>query len=144
VSTPAEPDFSTPVRWQFIDPRTGETWTVPLNPREMGSPHTKRSLTYKTTTGGPGTGRVVIFERIREPQPWEFSGAIITKDHYDKLLYWSQKPNVITIKDHYGRNWLVLLEEFAPTPKRSVGKPWRHEYTMRGTVFPPPTGGLRL
>lgn len=124
-------------RWVFTDPYTNETYTVPLNPREMTSPFADLNISQRHTTAVDG--RALLFEGSSPPANWQFSGAILDANHYAALLAWKEKRRRIRITDHYGRQIEVLLVSFNPTPKRSLGKPWRHEYTMDALVLAKPT-----
>lgn len=122
------------LRWKFKDLKTNEVWTVPLNPDNMTSPYPQRKYVYNSTTAGPA-GTTVTHEAHSDPVSWQFSGQILDRDHFDKLLYWSRKKNRIQITDHYGRIFIVLLDQFNVLPKRAYGKPWRHTYTMTASVY---------
>jgi hypothetical protein len=126
-------------RWQFHDPYASpaETWTVPINPREMDSPFFAKNVTSRVTTAV--NGQALMFEGAAEPHEWTFSGAILTAEHYAELKRWVDKNNRVRITDHFGRTLEVYLLAFAPTPKRSLGKYWRHEYTVRALVTKSPT-----
>lgn len=129
------------LRWQFYDPVLNETYTVPLNPNKMTSPWAERKFVYRTTTAGRG-GANVIYEARADLAQWQFSGSVFDQAHHDSLLEWSNKANTCFITDHYGRVFKVLFVKFDPTPKPTYGKPWRHDYTMTVSVFPPAGGPM--
>lgn len=124
-------------RWIYTDPYVPETYTVPINPREMGSLFAEKPVTSRQTSARDG--QALLFEGSAPPAPWTYSGTILDSAHYAELLRWSQKGNRITITDHYGRVIPIYLVRFDPTPKRSMGKPWRHEYTMSALVLGAPS-----
>jgi hypothetical protein len=124
-------------RWVFSDPYASETWTVPINPREMDSPFFEKNVSTRVTTAV--NGRVLLQEGSPQPREWSFSGAILTAEHYAELKRWVEKRNRITITDHFGRIIECYLLHFDPQPKRSLGKYWRHDYTVRALVTKAPT-----
>lgn len=124
-------------RWTLHDPVLHETYEFPLNPRSMGSIHRPRNITARTTTAVDGQS--LVTEGNAPPHTWTFEGAILTPEHYADLLTWSQKPYRVTLTDHFGRSFDVVLQNFDTTPKRAVGRYWRHEYTMTGLIVSTPT-----
>jgi hypothetical protein len=131
------------LRWKFYDPLLDETYTVPMNPKEMTSPWPERKFLYRTTTAGRN-GANVIYEGRADLAQWSFSGTVLEQDHYDALKRWSEKPNACYIWDHFGRPFKVLFHHFDPKPKMTYNHRWRHDYTMTVAVFPPATGPMRL
>lgn len=118
------------VRWVFAD--STESWTVPINPDQMDSPHTTRDV--QAANGGvkvTAIRRPRLFERPSPAKEFSFGGVIRTKEHYDELLRWTKKNGPIQISDHLGRTFEVLITSFAPTDRRvTQGVPWRARYTM--------------
>lgn len=123
------------VRWHYYDPKTGENWTVPINPNEMTSPWSERNYIVKATTAGPAGGVPVVFEGVRQPRQWTFSGTTLDLAHHDELLRWAMKPNKVFITDHFGRTFAVMLDHFDAIPKQRASHMQRHTYTMRATIF---------
>ena len=124
-------------RWVFHDPYLPETWEVPINPREMSSPFAEKAVSLRQTTAVDG--RALLFEGSAAVPDWTFTGVILDPGHYANLLKWSEKRNRIQITDHFGRMIVCYLTKFEPTPKRAVGRYWRHEYTMTALVLEKPT-----
>lgn len=137
-------------RWHFYDPALEYErpnlsadsmwhleWTVPINPREMSSPFPEKSVTIRQTTAL--NGQVLLYEGSSPPANWTFSGAILDWEHYWRLQVWSSKGNRIVITDHFGRDIVCYLTRFDPSPKRAIGRYWRHEYTMSALVLETPT-----
>lgn len=121
------------VRWRFTDPETDEVWTVPINPREMSSPHPVRNR--QTLPAGPAASNQALSIRTLQeplvPFEWTFGGVIRTQAHHDDLLAWSRKPNPILIRDHFLRTWRVIPTVFDATDRRPTARvPWRMTYTM--------------
>lgn len=118
-------------RWVFTDPVTSATYTLPINPNSMTSPFRKTSK--QTLPASPVDGRVRV---LSTPQPvdWQFGGVIRAQAHYDALLEWVTKPNPVTITDHLGRTFTVLLTSFEPQDQRArLATKWT--YTIKGYVI---------
>lgn len=135
-------------RWHFHDPAYNNVWlpaedqwlhdwTVPLNPREMSSPFPERQISTRFTVSS--LGRALLFEGAAQPPTWTFSGAILDYEHYERLLEWSDKPNVLRVTDHFGRTVRGIIQKFDPVPKRGGNRYWRHEYTMTMILTTKPT-----
>lgn len=119
------------VRWTFTDPVTSDTYTVPINPNAMTSPFKKTSK--QVLPASPVNGRV---RALSTPQPieWQFSGVIRIQAHYDALLTWVSKPYPVSITDHLGRTFPVLLTSFDPQDQRAnLATKWT--YTVKGYVL---------
>jgi hypothetical protein len=117
-------------RWTFTEPISGDTWMVPINPNSMTAPSFARNLTFAYGSKW-GQERIRAIDKATQPREWSFSGVLLTKDHYDSLLEWSQKLALVRISDHLGRTFEVVITQFdpierLPTPKR----PWRVDYTI--------------
>lgn len=122
-------------RWIFTDTVAPETWTVPINPREMDSVFPVKSFNVQTVVG-TDYARPIVMGGSMPPQPWAFRGAILDAAHHESLRHWVyDKGYRIQIEDHFGRKIHCLLQSFAPTPKRAVGRYWRHEYEVTALVF---------
>lgn len=119
------------IRWTFTDPETDETWTPPINPNKMSSPTTGREMTYAFGSRW-GQNRIRAVDRKTGPPPdWTFSGVLLTKEHYDLLLEWSNKLKVLHIADHLGRTFEVVIKEFDPEERLPTAtRPWRADYTI--------------
>jgi hypothetical protein len=120
-------------RWVFSDPSVPETYTVELNPNAMTSIWREKNITYAATTAVDG--QTLMTEGNPNPKQWEFSGVLISKEHYDALLKWSKKRVRTYITDHYGRRLTVYWTNFSPVPQRSVKYPWRHNYTCTAVIL---------
>lgn len=123
--------MSVVVRWVFVDTVTSESVALPLNPNAMTSPSFSRNLSWAWGSKW-GTDRMRGIDAPPSSAPeWTFSGVILTKSHYDLLLAWAGRLNILTVTDHLGRTFRVLISKFdpverLPTPLRS----WRADYTM--------------
>lgn len=119
------------VRWTFDDPTVPESFTVPINPNEMGSPHQVRDIAMAAGSLG-GLNRIRIVDKVPQvPKEWAFGGVIRTKEHHDELLRWTKKKHPIHVSDHLGRTFEVIIKNFEPvdrTPTPNV--PWRLRFTL--------------
>lgn len=136
---PPPPDVQPSVgvkKWVLQDPATDETYHFEINPSEMTTPFGPKNIVYQATTAIDG--QKLAFEGQRAATSWSFKGKIKTKDQYDALLYWSEKPKRIWITDHFGRAWLCYITHFAPVPIRDTSSYWTHEYNMDVLIFDGP------
>lgn len=116
------------VRWVFTDTDTAETATVELNPNKMDTPTTPRSLTWGFSSDGVLRG---VDLGNDSPAEWSFSGAILTKSHYDLLLSWAQRDEILHVTDHLARTFEVLIRQFDPVERLpNATRPWRADYAM--------------
>jgi hypothetical protein len=117
-------------RWVLHDPLLNESWTFPVNPNAMTSPHGPRNLTVHATRpalGANTAGRVI--EHNMDPYDWQFSGFIRTQEHHDELERWSKKVNRLELTDHLGRTWAIRFTSFAPDEQKPrATTPWRFNY----------------
>lgn len=123
-------------RWRFRDETVDPAveYTVPVNPNQMSSPFSERSVTVATTTAVDG--QPLVTEGQRQPKEWTFSGVILDEGHLESLREWANRPAVIYIYDHYRRRFTTLLKGFDVVPgRRSVQFPYHHTYTMNALVF---------
>lgn len=121
-------------RWVFTDPVTAETYTVPRNPRAMGSPFPERTFNVRAVSALTGTP--IVSEGTTQPATWQFEGSIVDHAHYMALHRWVYViTNRIVITDHFGRDIDCLLQKYDPVPRRAVNKYWRHDYKITGLVF---------
>ncbi len=127
------------LRWKIAD--ASSTYEFFPNPNAMSSPFGKRNISTRVTTAVDG--QVLFFEGGKNAADWTFSGDILTKAHYEALRHWVYERigRRVTVTDHFGRAISCVLVEFKPTPKRAVGKYWRHTYEINALVtnVGPPT-----
>lgn len=118
-------------RWTFYDGVT--TYSHQINPNRMSSPLRPRPVTA-FITGQDGNAR-----SVRHPEPpheWRFSGVVRSEQQYNDLLTWGQKTGTITITDHLGRAFDVLMVEFKPDEQRPTARTaWRFNYEMTVLVI---------
>lgn len=124
----------TTVRWVLRDTSTGAQWTMPINPDSMSSPFSARNMKY--AGGWAKDRRLRAIAGARAPVEWEWSGAIRSKSHYDRLVEWAEKSVAVDVTDHLGRTFRVYLVEFTPTDRRPTPRvSWRFRYTMKALIL---------
>lgn len=121
-------------RWRLHSPARGITYTVPINPREMTSPHSPRR------TAGFSVSPIDLAVRARREHPlpheWAFSGVIRTQEHHDTLRDWCTFPEKVQVTDHLNRTFSVRMVAFEPTERRPTPHvPWRYTYMIRCYVY---------
>lgn len=128
-----------PVRkpWRFHDPigngTSGpETYILPVNPNEGGSPGFKKTINFQATSAPDG--KTLMFEGRDEVQTLEFSGVILTEAQYNAFIYWWKKRHQIHITDDLGRQFWAYITMFDPKRERAHNYPWKHSYTAAATV----------
>lgn len=122
------------IRWVFEDTETSESVRLPLNPKEMSSPFPARELAFAWTAHAEqGIGRARIFDRTRStPVEWSFGGVILYKSHYDLLLDWAQRMNLLRVTDHLGRTFEIIIQslDVRERQRTMATQEWRADYTM--------------
>ncbi len=119
-------------RWTITD--ANGVYTFRPNPNTMTSPFGKRNITSKVTTAVDG--QVLFFEGGKAAQEWTFGGDITDHEQYEALRHWvfDRLGTRVIVTDHFGRQINCVLVDFKPTPKRAVGKYWRHTYEITALV----------
>lgn len=135
------------VRWTFFDVETSESVVLPLNPNEMSSPTFQRStksawtsrFSARGTAGGGngaepdnGRGRPRLFDSgPSSPTDFTFSGIIQSEAHYELLLEWAKRCNLLRVTDHLGRTFEMIIQRFEPVEQRPTATNlWKMHYTM--------------
>lgn len=120
------------VRWTFTDPTLGETWTVPINPNDGGTPALAKNIHTAARTA-PGAGHV-IQEGEDQPGEMTFSGVILTQDHLETFQDWFDRRVVLIMTDDLNREFSIYFKSFSATRKWSHQYPWRHDYQVSAMV----------
>jgi len=125
-------------RWILKDPLAGGlgSYTVPINPEKMTSPHAPREVTIEYTTAR--SGQAHIWEGAARGHQWSFSGTTMTQAHYETLRMFAALQRRFWLTDHRGRAWVVSFQSVDFKP---VGHPpldWVWEYTIQATIFAGP------
>ena len=129
-------------RWILQDPKADESWTMPINPDRMTSPHPKKSLrhAYGVWLGGKPYGpesRDAIRTFLTPPSltEWQWEGVIRSEEHYQAYVHWTEKSHEVRVTDHLGRTWEVLFSRFEPEDRRPMKNvPWRLRYKVTAQI----------
>ncbi len=133
-------DPAAPVkRWELIDPIAHAFYTVPINPETMSTPHAARVFSTQHSTSP--TGRTITFEGGTVAVDWDVSGTILTQAYYEAWEYYQGLNRRFWVIDHLDRIWLVTLESFDATPKRSSTNPWAFGYKAKFKIYGAPAVG---
>ncbi len=136
-SSPPSPGTQPPdvVRWVIEDPSPGGlgTYTVPINPEKMTSPWPQRLLQTERTVADDGVE--MTWASVEASTDWQFTGAVITQAHYDKINAYAALNRRIYITDHRSRTWIVGIREIAweKIPAQTNEYAWR--YTVSAEIF---------
>lgn len=130
-------------RWVLQDMIQGGlgTYTLPVNPSAMTSPHSERSLSAVHTTSP--TGRFHVYEGGPTPWEWQFSGYCPTEEMHDKLVAFGELNRRFYLIDHRNRAWLVtflgvdMKARLRQTTSWANGgvTDWGHDYTVSALVY---------
>lgn len=120
-------------RWTFQDLSTSEIVTLPINPKDGGSPSFSKHINYSSTAAPDG--KTLVFEGLDDPQTLEWSGTILDQTHYELLRTWYSKRHQIVITDDLGRQFTCYITKYTPKRKRSVQHPYKHDYDMSATIL---------
>lgn len=120
------------VRWLFEDPVTLDSWQFEINPNEGGSPAYSKNIVYSATCAPDG--KVVVFEGRDEPKKLEFSGVLLTQEHFEAFAEWYEKRYQVNVTDDLGRTFSVIIDRFDPTRQRALHYPWKHTYRVSATI----------
>lgn len=123
-------------RWVLRTTDLAQSLVFDNNPKDMTTPFAPKNVTIDGTTAIDG--QVLLTEGLRKPHEWKFTGTIRTLEFYTALQTWFYRRERLYLDDHYRRRWLIYLTQFDTTPKRSVGVPWRHDYSMTALVLTEP------
>lgn len=129
-----------PSRWVMVDvDNPGESYVFPWNPNSMTKPFNGKNLvTSPNTLWGART-----FKAPTQPQEWSFTGVLKDQAMHDALKLWADKTSLTLLKDHLGRELVVLFTQFDFTERRpSYRRAWKGTYTMKGLLFQHAAGGL--
>lgn len=125
-------------RWKLTEvANPAVTWTMPINPYEMGSIFAPKNITSRPVLAANGSA--LLFEGSPDAHPWSFAGSILDYQHYEDLLRWFDKRQRVYLDDHFGRRLTVYIADFSPTPKRRRNRYWSHDYEVQAYILKRPT-----
>lgn len=123
------------IPWRWEDVIDGTVQFMPINPNDGASPKYQKNLTKNTTTAPGSTGTVIISEGADTPPQFDFSGDIVTQEHYDFIYNAWAKRHPVRLTDDLGRTFVIYMESFSPSRKLSRTYPWRHSYDATAVVI---------
>lgn len=126
----------TVVRWKFTSLDEATSYQFGVNPNKMGSFIRPRAVDVVTTTAPDG--QVLLTEGARKPKQTSFGGVILDQAQHDAMLGWLDDHQRIYLDDHFGRRWEVFILDFAPEPKKTLNRYWRHDYTVTLLILSAP------
>lgn len=112
-------------RWEFFDGTN--TWVVPVNPNEGGSPTMQKNITTHTNLGP--NRHSILQEGESGPVQISFSGVILTQAHLETFETWFDKKLMLDLTDDLGREFQGVLSAFEPTREYRPNRPWFHRYS---------------
>lgn len=119
--------MSSVVRWQLLEVSTGDTYTVEVNPNQMGNYNFSKNLRFSLH----GDGRVRGLQTRREPSDWSFSGVLQRKSQHDALVDWAKRRGKIRVTDHLGRTFEAMVKNIDMRDRRSLTNgAYRFRYTF--------------
>lgn len=125
------------VRWIFRDISDGESVVLPLNPNKMSSPTFQRNMEFAWGTRANeswsgGISRIRAIDNGQgQPTTWTFEGVILKESHYNLLLAWTKRLQVLHMTDHLSRTFEVIIQRFDPIERLpSATNAWRVDYSM--------------
>jgi hypothetical protein len=121
------------VRWTFWDPVAAQTYEFELNPVEGGSPPYKKKVSYENTSAPDG--KVLIYEGQDETQTMQWSGVILTQEHFEQYVDWWHLRRQLRLTDDLGRQFWVYITAFEPTRVKAFSHPWKHRYTVTAMIL---------
>lgn len=120
-------------RWKLYDAVDDLEFTFTLNPREGGTPQSRKTVNYQNTAA-PG-GNTLIYEGRDEVQTLEWSGIILEESHLNQLQSWFEIRRQLLLTDDLGREFWIYITSFTPQRIRTINRPWRHDYTMSAIIL---------
>lgn len=118
-------------RWTFA--QGAEVWTFPFNPDTASSPRPSKQLRHGVSASDTRARTLVTTPK---PTEWTFSGPIRSQSHHEGLELWAEKSGIVTVSDHLGNQFEVLITSYAPEDRQPTQKtPWRMKYTMKALVL---------
>jgi hypothetical protein len=130
-------------RWvlQDLAPDGLGSYILPLNPKEMTSPHFQRALTSKRTTASIRQGGSYhVFQASGLAKDWQFSGYAPTEEMCDKLEAYRDLNTRFYLIDHRNRAWQVVFThvDIKPRLRHSYNgeiTDWGSDYVVSATIL---------
>lgn len=137
-TAPAADDAPTtvgsPHRWILQDPiGVLDQFEFTYNPTTMSDPYGARAFSSDPTTAP--NGQSIVWEALSKAVEWTFSGYIDAEADYLALEDWTSLRRRFFVIDHQDRYWVAVFTGFDPQPKRVIGKPYAHDYTIKALLY---------
>jgi hypothetical protein len=117
------------IAWTFTDGIAPETYQVPINPNQGGSPQLQKTLT--TTTSSNGTE--IVFEGRDRPRTFSIRGVILEESHLTAFENWYNKNYQVQVTDDLSRTYWIYITRFTAERAPSRNHNFRHKFTMEYT-----------
>lgn len=114
------------------------SYILPINPREMTSPHYEHSLSARRTTAKDG--QFHVFQAGQVAKEWQFKGYCPTKEMAEKLLEYRNLNRRFYVIDHRNRAWKCVFTNVDLIPRlrhnfNGIITDWGHDYTVSAIIF---------
>ncbi len=131
-------------QWKWVDPYTGEDWSMDINPNQQATPHPAKGTNIFVRNPSFGItddqtyGQSRVWLQKKVPLEWELRGVLRSASEYQKLYRW-RKPYTVHLHDDIGRRFDVKLidvnfDEDYPAPGHIAYKT-RYEYTAKLMLY---------
>jgi hypothetical protein len=99
---------------KFIDPKTGETYSWPINHSSEESMGQKRNIKHSAPTMNTGLNRQ---QGAPDPMLIRWKGTILTRAQNQAFLQWYAKCDnqTIHVEDFHGNRFEVIIVNYDPT-----------------------------
>lgn len=122
------------IAWRWEDLTEGTVLYMPINPNSGASPSFQKNLTKQQTTAPGAASNVILFEGADPPTQFDFSGVLLTQEHYEFIYNLWAKRHLLRLTDDLGRVFVVYVESFNPKRELSHIYPWKHTYDAATVV----------
>lgn len=119
------------VPWWFRAGDSEDEYEFAVNPITATMPEVTKTFSKQKTSAGAN----VIFQGRNAVQTLNFSGTILTQEHYEIMKEWVSVEKQILIIDDLDRKFWTYLTSFNPQRMYSPEYPWRHEYSCDGVLL---------
>lgn len=121
-------------RWTFETMGPGaQTWTVPINPNQGGTPPEETGVVTEAPVHPEGTPQVFIGPDVVSPT--QTSGVMLTLEHLHLLQDLRRRRRPLKLTDDLGRVMIILITRLDPQRRYSATYFGRHDYTLTYLVL---------
>jgi hypothetical protein len=122
------PDSDGVLRFQLNDPTTNTSFSFPINPAQVSTMASQRTITSGTTTSPVGTP--ILWEGGKRGRAVTLTGDVLTLAQLNDLRSWCAKPYRVFMSDEIGRQWVVMFRSIKATPVHDNRNPEHHTYIL--------------